>query len=89
MLEGFRSRWNNRFLMGVLYSRAHFDKQIQPLLNAQFFAIAVFGDGETNHVFHYKVRLAFWRRTGIKHLGDCRMLHDGQRLPLGLKALGH
>ena len=35
---------------------------------------------------HDEVRAALWRRARIEHLGDVRMVHHGQRLPLGLEA---
>jgi hypothetical protein len=78
---------NDGFLVGVLYSLAHLDEQIQPISNRQFLAIAVLGDGKTIHVLHHEVGLTRWRRAGVEDLRDRRMIHDGEGLPLSLKSL--
>ena len=38
------------------------------------------------HQFHDEVGPAGVGRAGVEHLGDVRMIHHGQRLPLGLEA---
>ena len=38
------------------------------------------------HQFHHEVRPARLGRAGVEHLGDVRMVHQRQRLPLGLEA---
>jgi hypothetical protein len=75
--------------MRVLHPIAHFDEQLQPLTDAHPLLIAISSDGQAGHILHHKVRLAVWSRAGIEDLGDRGMVHDGQRLPLGLEALQH
>ena len=38
------------------------------------------------HQFHDEVGPAGFGRAGVEHLGDVRMVHHGQRLPLGFEA---
>jgi hypothetical protein len=73
---------DNRFLMRVLHSFADLDEQLQPFPNLQPFLIAVIGDRHAGHVLHDKVRLSIDSCPGVKHLGNRRMFHDGQRLAL-------
>ena len=48
--------------------------------------VAVIGDLDAAHQFHDEVRPAGFRRAGVEHLGDVRMVHQRQRLPLGFEA---
>ena len=48
--------------------------------------IAVLGDRHAAHQLHHEVGPARFGRPGIEHLGDVRVIHQGQRLPLGLEA---
>ena len=36
---------------------------------------------------HHEVRAALWGRAGLEDLGDVRVIHEGQRLALGLEAI--
>ena len=47
--------------------------------------VAVFGDFDAADEFHDKIRPTGFRRPGIEYLGDVGMVHQRQRLPLGLK----
>ncbi len=47
--------------------------------------VAVVGDLDAPHQFHDEVGPARLRRARIEHLGDVRMIHHRQRLPLGLE----
>ena len=76
---------NDRFLVCVLDSFAHLEKQSQALPNPQLLAIAVVGDGKTIHILHHEVRLARRRCACVEDLRDGGMIHDGERLPLGLE----
>src|SRR5262245_48601069 len=44
--------------------------------------VAVFRDRYPTHKLHYQVRTAVDRRSTIEHLGDVRMVHQSQGLPL-------
>ena len=39
--------------------------------------------------FHHEIRSSRVGRTGIEHLGDVRMIHQGQGLPFGLEPRHH
>ena len=51
-----------------------------------FVLVAVLGDLHPADQFHDEVRPARFRRAGIEHLRDVRMVHHRQRLPLGFEA---
>ena len=51
----------------------------------RFVLVAVIGDLDAAHQFHDEVGPARFRRAGVQHLGDVRMVHQRQRLPLGLE----
>ncbi len=51
--------------------------------------IAILRDRQPGHVLHHEIRLALQRGSGVQDLGDGRMIHDRQRLPLGFEALHH
>ena len=55
-------------------------------LRGQIVLVAVIGDAHAAHQFHDEVGPARFGRAGIEHLGDVRMIHHGQRLPLGFEA---
>ena len=42
--------------------------------------------GDSGDVLHREIRAAFGRRSGLKDLGDSGMLHERERLALGLEA---
>src|SRR5258707_6372787 len=78
---------NNRFLMRMLHSIANLYEELQTVANSQLLLIAVVGDGGAIDVLHREVRLALSRSASVENFGYRRMLHEGQRLPFGLKAL--
>ena len=45
--------------------------------------------GDALDQFHDEERPAVGGRAGVEHLGDVRVVHQGQRLPLGLEAGEH
>ena len=73
-------------LMRVLHRLADGDKQFQTLARCQLGLITVLGDGHAADQFHYEERPAGVRRPGVEHLRDVGMVHQRQRLPLGLEA---
>ncbi len=76
---------NDGFLVRVLHPLAGTNKQFEPLANLEFLPIAILRDGHAGNVFHGEVRLTVRRGAGVEDLGDGRMIHDGERLALGLK----
>ena len=59
--------------------------KFQPLARRQLVLVAVFGDRDAADQFHHEVRPAGVGGAGVEHSGDVRMVHHGQRLPLGLE----
>ena len=51
--------------------------------------VAVVGDRHAADQFHDEVRPAGVGRAGVEHLGDVRVVHQGQGLPLGLEPGDH
>ena len=49
-------------------------------------AIAVLGQWDAPHELHHEVGPARFGGAGVQRLRDVGMVHDGQRLPLGLEA---
>ena len=88
-VPGFEIAVHDRLLMRVLHPFANFDEQLEPFANPELLAVAVVGDGLPGDILHDEVRLAIGRRSGVEHLGDAGMVHDRERLPLGIKALQH
>ena len=73
-------------LMRVLDGLADLDEQVEAILCGELVLVAVLGDRNPADQFHHEVRPAGLGRAGIEHLGDVRMVHQRQRLPLGLEA---
>ncbi len=77
---------NDAFLVRVLDGLANLNEQIQPFMGGKIVLVAVIGDFDAAHQFHDEIRPAGVRRAGVQHLRDVRMVHQGQRLPLGLES---
>ena len=60
--------------------------KLEPLVGGELVLVAVLGDPDAAHQFHDEVGPARVGRAGVEHLGDVRMIHQRQRLPLGLEA---
>ena len=76
---------DDAFLVRMLNAVADLDEQLEALADRQAVPIAVAGDRFTAHVLHHEVRATLRRRPGVEHLGDRRVVHQGQRLALGLE----
>ncbi len=80
---------DDAFLMGVLYRSANLDEQFEPLPRIEPPLVAELGDRNAANQFHDEVGVAAVRRTGVEHLGDVRVVHQFEGLPLGLEAAQH
>ena len=56
---------------------------------ASRFCVAVVGDRHAADQLHHEVGAAVVRAAGVEHAGDVRVIHQGQRLPLGLEPGDH
>ena len=77
---------DNALLVRVLQGMADLDEEVEPLLGREMILVAVVGDLDPPHQFHDEVGPAGVGRARIQNPGDIRMVHEGQRLPLGLEA---
>ncbi len=69
----------------MLDSVADGREQFEAIARAQLSVVAVIGDWDAPSEFHDEVGEAGGGLTGIEHPGDIGMVHQGQRLALGLK----
>ena len=79
-----RSAW-----LSVLDRVADLDEQAQPLGGGEPVLVAVIADLDAAHQFHDEVRAPRFGGAGVQHLGNVRMVHERQGLPLCLKACDH
>ena len=70
------------FLMGVLERVADGDEEPEPVRGRERGLVAVVGDADAAHQFHDEKRPARGCRAGVEDLGDVRVIHHRQRLPL-------
>jgi hypothetical protein len=75
------------FLMRMLHAFAGLNEEIEPLVDRELLLIATLCNRQSRHVFHHEIRLPLRIGPGVEHLGDGGMVHDRQRLALGLEAL--
>ena len=85
-IRGLDVAVDDPFLMRVLDRRAHVAKERQPLARAQPSLVAVLRDRDALHQFHDEERPPILRRASVEDLGDVRVVHHRQRLPLALEA---
>ena len=76
-------------LVGVTDCVANLDEQFQTFANTEAVLVAMFGDGQAMNQLHHEVRSARLGRPGVEHLGNVRVIQQGQRLPLSLEAGDH
>ena len=62
--------------------------KLDALLDGKLILVAKFSDGHALNQFHDEERASGICRSSIQDAGDVGMVHQGQRLPLGLEA-GH
>ena len=85
-VRGFEVAVDDALLMRVLERVADVDEKREPLRDGEFPLVAVGGDGHAAHQLHDEIRAPVLRRAGVEDLGDVRVIHHGQRLPLLLEA---
>src|ERR1019366_10305328 len=61
-------------------------EEFEPLLGWKMILVAIVGDLDAPDQLHHEKRPASLGGTRVKHFSDVRMIHQGQRLPLRLKA---
>ena len=76
----------DRLLVRVLHAVTDLTKQIQALAHRQPLLVAVLRDRNTRDMFHHEEGAPLFRASGVEDLRDRRVLHQRQRLPLGLEA---
>jgi hypothetical protein len=76
-------------LVRVLHRVADGEEELQSLARAQPVVIAGLGDRHALDQFHDEVGPTALRRPGIVDLGDVGVVHQRQRLPLGLEPGDH
>ena len=77
---------NDPLLMSVLDGLADLHEQIQPLPCRVAALVAVVGDRHPFDQLHHKVGASGVGTAPIEHMGDVWVVHQRQRLPLGLEA---
>src|SRR5215467_1037298 len=86
-VRGLEVAMDDGLLVSVLNALTGLDKKLKALLDSEPFLIAVGSDGLAGDVLHDEVRLTLVGGSGIEDLGNRGVVHDGERLALGLKAL--
>jgi hypothetical protein len=76
-------------LVGVLDAQADLGEQAQASLVRELPSVAVLRQRFPRHVLHREERKPTRRLSGVEHLGDRGMIHEGERLTLGLEAGDH
>ena len=89
MFDGLMSRWMIPFWCAcwTAWQTAMNSSSRSP--RRQVVLVAVLRDRHAAHQFHHEVGPAGVGRAGIENLGDVRMVHQRQRLPLGLEPGDH
>src|SRR6478672_4519975 len=77
---------DDSLLMCVLHRVTNFNKHFQASSSLEGILVAVIGDLDAAYQFHYEIRPSAFGGTGVEHVRDIRMIHQGQSLSFGLKA---
>ncbi len=80
---------NDSLLVRVLDGVAKVGEQLQALAGGELVLIAKLGDGHALDQLHHEVGAAGVGGARVKNLGDVGVIHERQRLPLGLEARQH
>jgi hypothetical protein len=73
-------------LVRVLHSLADSLEEFQPLLRIESVLVAVVRDRDAGDVLHHEVRVTEPGDAGVEDLGNVRVVHQRQRLTLGLES---
>ena len=77
---------DDSLLMGVLYRRANLRKQHKAFRHVELVLVAELIEWDPLHQLHHEKRQTVAGRAGVEQLGDIRVIHERNRLPLGLEA---
>ena len=88
-LDGFRSRWMTPFWCACCTAWQTGTNRLQPIPHRQVVPVAELGDRYAADQLHDEIGPARLRRAAVEHLGDVGVIHDRQRLPLGLEPRDH
>ena len=73
-------------LVGVLHRFADGDEELDPVRGVEALAVAVVGDRHPRDEVHHEVGAPLRGRAGVQDARDVRVVHQRQRLALGLEA---
>ena len=85
MFVGFRSRWMIPFWCACCTAEQIWRKSSSRSRQAKLVLVAIFGERDALHQLHDEERAARLGRAGVEDLGDVRVVHQCQRLPLGFE----
>ena len=88
-VAGLQVAVDDPLLVGVLHGLADRDEQLQPGPDREPQAVAVLGDRLPAHQLHHEERLAGLGGAAVVDAGDVGVVHQGQRLPLGVEPGQH
>ena len=88
-LDGLRSRWMTPFWWACWTAWQTGTNSSSRSRGVSRCVVAVLGDRDALDQLHDEVRPAVGGRPGVEHLGDVRVVHQGQGLPLGLEPGQH
>src|SRR5581483_4086858 len=74
-------------LVRMLHRFANGDEKPKSVADFEPLLVTIVSDWNTGHVFHHEIRLPLRCGACVKNLGDRRVVHDRECLPLSLKAL--
>ena len=77
---------DHALLVRVLHRLTHGHEQVQPRFRRHSIVVAITGDRHAAHQLHHEIGSPGLGRTGVEHPRDVGMLHQGERLALGLEA---
>jgi hypothetical protein len=80
---------DDALLMGVLHGLADLDEEPEPIGNGELGLVAVVGNRDAADQLHHEVGAARIRGAGVEDLGDVRVIHQREGLPLGLEPGDH
>ena len=80
---------DHTLLMRMLDCITDLREELQSLGGREAVPVAEFGDRFTTNIFHDEVGTTRLGGPRLEHTGNTRVVHQGERLPLGFEALDH